>query len=128
MQGISWNFLINVSKENEISGFVAFDDEINDVIKFQKENSVIQQDLNSTIEEAVIHLIRYANQAIKQNSKKFVISNDADVAVLVLYYMEKLIKKGLQILLIRYDTIDHTIYLSIHIMYEVMGANFCADF
>lgn len=89
---------------------------------------MIQQDLNSTIEEAVIHLIRYANQAIKQNSKKFVISNDADVAVLVLYYMEKLIKKGLQILLIRYDTIDHTIYLSIHIMYEVMGANFCADF
>ena len=128
MQGISWNFLINVSKENEISGFVAFDDEINDVIKFQKENSVIQQDLNSTTEEAVIHLIRYANQAIKQNSKKFVISNDADVAVLVLYYMEKLIKKGLQILLIRYDTIDHTTYLSIHIMYEVMGANFCADF
>ena len=89
---------------------------------------MIQQDLNSTIEEAVIHLIRYANQAIKQNSKKFVISNDADVAVLVLYYMEKLIKKGLQILLIRYDTIDHTTYLSIHSMYEVMGANFCADF
>ena len=61
LQGISWTFLINVSKENEISGFVAFDDEINDAIKFQKENSVIQQDLNSTIEEVVIHLIRYAN-------------------------------------------------------------------
>ena len=91
----------------------------------QKENSAIEQDLNSTIEEADIHIIRHVNQAVKQNSNKVVISNEADVVVLVLYYMEKFINEGLQKLLIRYETVDHTTYLPFHIMCEVMGANFC---
>ena len=45
-------FFIIVSKENGISSFVAFDGEINNSLKLQKENSVIQQDLTWTTEEA----------------------------------------------------------------------------
>ena len=51
------------------------------------------------------------------------LSNDADVVVLVLYYIEKFVRECLQKLWIRYST--HTKYLPIHILYEKLGASFC---
>ena len=74
-----------------LSGFVAFDGEINNSFKLQRENSVIQQGLTSAIEEADIRIIPHVSQAIKEKLSNIVIlSNDADVVVLVLYCMEKL--------------------------------------
>ena len=131
MQRLSQTSFINVSKENDISiilsGFVAFDGEINSSVKLQRENSVIKQDLTSTIEEADIRIIPHVSQAIKEELNNIVIlSNDTDVAVLVLYCMEKFVREGLQKLWIRYGNGDHTRYLPIHIMYEKLGANFCS--
>ena len=90
LQKLSRTFLINVSKENDFSiiliGFVAFDGEIKDFVKLQKENSAIQQDLTSTIQEVNIRIISHVSQAIKEKSNNIVmLSNDADVVVLVLY-------------------------------------------
>ena len=63
LQRLSRTFFINVSKEMDISiilsGFVAFDGEINNSFKLQRENSVIQQDLTSAI-------IPQVSQAIKE--------------------------------------------------------------
>ena len=65
-------FLIRVSKENDISlilrDTVAFDGEINDSIKWRKENSVTQQDLTSTIEEDDVHIIPHVSQRMKVNN------------------------------------------------------------
>ena len=47
---------------------VAFDGEINDSIKWRKENSVTQQDLTSTIEEDDIHIIPHVSQRMKVNT------------------------------------------------------------
>ena len=90
LQKLSRTFLINVSKENDFSiiliGFVAFDGEIKDFVKLQRENSAIQQDLTSTIQEVNIRIISHVSQAIKEKSNNIVmLSNDADVVVLVLY-------------------------------------------
>ena len=53
LHGFSECVLINDGKKNDISittcGFVAFYGKINDSIKLQKENSVMQQDLTSPI-------------------------------------------------------------------------------
>ena len=103
-----------------LSGFVAFYGEINNSFKLQRENSVIQQDLTSVI-------IPHASQAIKEKSSNIVIlANDADVVVLVLYYMETFVREVSQKLWIRYGTGDHTRYLPIHIMYGKLGASFCS--
>ena len=90
LQKLSRTFLINVSKENDFSiiliGFVAFDGEIKDFVKLQKENSAIQQDLTSTVQEVNILIISHVSQGIKKKSNNIVmLSNDADVVVLVLY-------------------------------------------
>ena len=109
-----------------LSGFVAFDGEINNSFKLQRGNSVIQQDLTSAIEEDDICIIPHVSQAIKEKSSNIIIlSNDADVLVLVLYYMAKFVRGGLQKLWIRYGNIYHTRYLPIH-MYEKLGALFCS--
>ena len=77
-----------------LSGFVAFDGEINNSFKLQRENSVIQQDLTSAIEEAYMRIIPHVSQAIKEKSSNIVIlSNNGDVIVLVLYYMEKFVRE-----------------------------------
>ena len=47
---------------------VAFDGEINDSIKWRKENSVTQQDLTSTIEEDDVHIIPHVSQRMKVNN------------------------------------------------------------
>ena len=91
LQRLTRIFFINVSKEMDIStilsGFVAFYGEINNSFKLQRENSVIQQDLTSVI-------IPHASQAIKEKSSNIVIlANDADVVVLVLYYMETFVRE-----------------------------------
>ena len=131
LQRLGQTFFINVSKKMGISiiltGFVAFDGEINNSFKLLRENSVIQQDPTSSIEEADIHIIPHVSQAIREKLSNIVIlSNDADVVVLVLYYMEKLVGEGLQKPWIRHGTGDHTRYLSIHIMHEKLGASFCS--
>ena len=88
---------------------------------------MIQRDLTSATEEADIRIIAHVSQGIKEKSNNIVIlSNDAGVAVLILYYMEKFVREGLAKLWIRYGTGDHTRYLPIHIMYEKLGANFCS--
>ena len=129
LQRLSQTFFINVSRDMDISvilsGFVAFDGKINNSFKVQRENSMIQQDLTSAIEEADIHVIPHVSQAVKEKSSNIVmLSNDADV-VLVLYYIEKFVRECLQKLWIRYSTRDHTRYLPIHILYEKLGASFC---
>ena len=129
LQRLSRTFFINVSKEMDISiilnGFVAFDGEINNSFKLQRENSVIHQDLTSEIEDPDIRIIPHVSQAIKEKSSNIVILlNDADVVVLVLYYMEKFVREGLQKLWIKYGTGDHTRYLPVHINYEKLDASF----
>ena len=58
---------------------------------------MIQQDLTSRIEEADMRIIPHVNQTVKRRSNNIVIlSNDTDVVVLVLNYMEKIVSEGLQ--------------------------------
>lgn len=58
---------------------------------------MIQQDLTSRIEEADMRIIPHVNQTVKRRSNNIVIlSNDTDVVVLVLHYMEKIVSEGLQ--------------------------------
>ena len=54
-----------------LSGFVAFDGEINHSFKLQRENSMIQQDLTSAIEEADIGIIPHVSQANKGKIKQY---------------------------------------------------------
>ena len=58
---------------------------------------MIQQDLTSRIEEADMCIIPHVNQTVNRRSNNVVIlSNDTDVVVLVLHYMEKIVSEGLQ--------------------------------
>ena len=74
----------------------------------------VQQDVTSIIEEADIRIAAHFSQAIIEKSDNIaILSNDADMVVLVLYYIEKFVRKGLQYIWIRYGLSDHTIYLRI---------------
>ena len=50
------------------------------------------------------------------------LSTDANVVVLVLYYVEKFVREAYKNF--RYGTDDHTRYLPIHFMDEQLGVNF----
>ena len=77
MHGFLECVLINDGKKNDISitpcGFVAFYGKINDSIKLQKENSVMQQDLTSPILEADIHIISHVSQVTREKSNNIII-------------------------------------------------------
>ena len=62
-----------------LSGFVAFDGEINNSLNCKEKNSVIQQDLTSATEEADIRIIPHVSQTIEEKSSNIIIlSNDTD--------------------------------------------------
>ena len=83
-------------------------------------------ELNSDLEEADLRLILHILYAVKQGSKRIVVlSNDTDVLVLLLHFMEKFRKKGVQEIWQRAGTGNTIRYIPIHGISDIIGKKMC---
>ena len=105
LQKLSTVYFKNLSKtpnlEIVVSGYLTNNKEIVEAEQYYRDETTILPNLNSDTEEADTRIIPHITDiSLKNNTTAVVLSNDTDVCVLLLHYMNVFKKNGLKKILI----------------------------
>ena len=112
--------------DNLILSSMVVDDEIIDAVHQDRTEIRTINELSSWDEEADDRVILHTDWAIKSGAKRVVVlSNDSDTLIMLLRFMDKFVKNGLEELWLQYGTGESRRMIPLHLWFVELGVDWC---
>lgn len=102
-----------------IVGAITVNEQMVPAEKYSKGNCRVVEELNRALEEADLRIVPHVHWAMRNGSRRvLVLSNDTDVVVLLLRFVELFLNQGLSELWVRYGTGERRRFIPLHVLYR----------